>query len=144
MSSKGLTIGTPVRITRAGSAHEGRTGVLATDRGMWNDGTSGDRVVIMDDTRERLVFEGWMIMDATPVVSPEVPDTTDELRAVTVGYRVNGLGPDTPVRSVTVLVGPGQSLRTDAPRIIAVVLWSTNTLAHRVTLVSLTPSAVNV
>ncbi len=143
MNNKGLTVGTPVRIVNAGS-DTGRTGILATDRGMWNGGTSGDRVVFMDDTRERLVYEGWMIMDNTPVVSPEVPDTTDDMRAVTVGYRVNGLGPDTPVRSVTVLVGPGQSLRTDAPMIISTLLWSDNSLAHRVTLVSLTPSDVQV
>jgi hypothetical protein len=66
-----LTADTRVTIINAGSQHDGRTGVTATGEGMWNDGTSADRVVIMDDTGERLVFEGWMLQadedeDATP------------------------------------------------------------------------------
>jgi hypothetical protein len=63
-----LPANTAVRIVRAGS-DTGRTGVTATGEGMWNNGTSRDRVVTMDDTGERLVFEGWMLEE---IVEPTV------------------------------------------------------------------------
>jgi hypothetical protein len=66
------------------------------------------------------------------------------IAAITATYHVNGFGPGAPSRTMTVLVGEGQNLVTDIPKIISVALWSDNSLAHRVSVTGLELSDVNV
>ncbi len=56
---------------------------------------------------------------------------------INVTWYVNGTGPGAPLRNTTVLVGPGQDILADVPKIIAVASWSDNSLAHRVTVTAL-------
>ena len=62
-------IGTRVRIVK-GANHNGQTGIVVAGT-MWtaNENDPGDRVVKMDNTGERLVFEGYFLSPITATVT---------------------------------------------------------------------------
>jgi len=55
---------------------------------------------------------------------------------ITIDVTWNVYGQDK-INSTKILVGPGQDILADAPRILAVLVWGTNTLAHQIKINSL-------
>lgn len=64
------------------------------------------------------------------------------ITAITATFHVDTL--DNPRRELTMIMGPGQDILADAPKIISVALWADNRHANRVKIISLQLSDVNV
>lgn len=58
--------------------------------------------------------------------------------ALTATWHVNVTSNPIKINETTLLVGPGQDILSDVPKILAVAVWADNALAHRITLDSLT------